>query len=160
MDRLRSLYMMPEIILMSDWIRAAQGLNGLLPLFGSGYFESTDFWIEIFTPALFSFPVNAVAKAFKSRPLANAFWRCRIRNFRYWVIHGGSLRYFFTVFTGRRMSIPARIIDSKADHLSSHDRKESRTDQSNSVMIVLIAFCFSGVGRELGRYQFLVFRGL
>ena len=42
------------------------------------------------------------------------------------------------------MSIPARIIDAKADHFSSHDGKESRTDQSNSVMKVLITALFLG----------------
>ena len=42
------------------------------------------------------------------------------------------------------MSIPGRIIDSKTDHFSLHDGKESRTDQSNSVMKVLIAALFLG----------------
>ena len=45
---------MLEIIFMSDWTHAAQRLNRLPPLFG----------IE-FTPALFSFPINAVTKVFK-----------------------------------------------------------------------------------------------
>ena len=54
----------------------------------------------------------------------------------------GSSSRFFIVFVGRRMSIPNRIIDSKADHFSSHDERESRIDQSNSVMKVLIAALF------------------
>ena len=42
------------------------------------------------------------------------------------------------------MSIPARIIDSKVDRLSSHDGKESRTDQSNLVIKVVIDALFLG----------------
>ena len=42
------------------------------------------------------------------------------------------------------MYIPARIIDSKVDHFSSQAGKESRTDQSNLVIKVLIVALFLG----------------
>ena len=54
---------MLEIIFMNDWIHAAQRLNRLPPLFEIGYFELTHFRVEIFTPALFLFPINVVTKA-------------------------------------------------------------------------------------------------
>ncbi len=41
------------------------------------------------------------------------------------LVRRGFSRRFFIVFVGRRMSIPARITDSKADHFSSHDERES-----------------------------------
>ena len=56
----------------------------------------------------------------------------------------GSSRRFFIVLVGRRMSIPARIFDSKADHFLSHDEREPRIDQSNSVIKLLIAALFLG----------------
>ena len=46
---------------------------------------------------------------------------CRINDLKWRVIHGGSLVHFLAVFTGSRMSMAVRIMNSKEAHFSSHD---------------------------------------